>query len=1429
LPEVHSSKELRTNLEPPPSTTTRHTETSHGKHLPSLRTCTRTKLAAITMIFVALILSLLPIARAMPTSPGHHNIHFIPGAQLTAHAHNRNQPKHNFPPQPLTHNVPNAPSRHGRRLKYQRNTTLSILSTNIQGLTEKKMTAIDSYVRNTQHHTAFDIVLLFETKSSPAKGYHYTHRNGWTFHPIHKNPDQPAREAGGLALLIRNTSGIQVQTPDHLPPEIHTRPELGIATWLLTHDTWDHAVYITACYWPTGRVPAQQIGTVNDHIQTLHTLLYQQSKTQNAQRPHHLVLGDFNLHLLTQEPGIPCPAHEQNSAANNTSNNLLAQAINENKYRILSPAPSELHKPPYTWYKSDKHDCQKSTVDYVFGNKHSFASLKECSILENSRQHLNTDHEALATTISIPICAKTTTIQRMGTRKYQVDRLTDISASDTLKQQASTLAPSLAQEIHNITRTSPPNQTTADTLFNTFLGYCDQAAKHIRNPQLSDMPHPGHLRKRKQLPTHQIKTQIRNARTKLLRNREAERHTPDTTAEAQQIRLLQKQIHKQTTHEQRHKITKDLDDLLQYSSNTKTSVWKYIQQKQYCKNKHVTHSLPPYMRNAQGIILQSQLESARIWHTCRKQISNTHNTPCLSSAARLQNLHTRLQHLQQQQDTANIEDADINKPFTHTELHTLLRTLPNKKAPGYDGMPFDIIKSIRNQYGDTLLNIYNYIWKHEITPPQWDTAVIHMLYKKHDPLIPDNYRAIVLINTLKKIYEGLITNRLIHYVQSTDCLHHNQFGFLPNRNTNEAIFFLTETIRMNFAKHNRPTHVAFIDFKTAFPNTCRPALWAKLHQLGVQGKIWRNLQTIYHTTKGRVLHPLIKETDTYNINIGLLEGSRLSPLLYAFLADDLLKRLQSKFPHLQLESTTARAWHAAIMYADDLALVATSQEQLQALLNETQLWAEEHFAVINTDKSHTMVFMEDKVHRSARQTKTHHHYISHESNIPAPISHLKEVDTFKYLGITLDCRLSFDTATKHNTRAMWHAHSQTRLLDMHVHGLHPRHQITLWKQLIWSTMDTYLPFVHDHNHIKHFDEQIDLSLASIFCPKTWNTDCLHKALRSELGIPSANTYSTLAALRLYAHITQQAPNMPARQLLQIYHEFRATRPSAIPTQSLLTRVHTSLTHLDQIHNWTNTSLNLTEQEAQNELMRPATRRRRWLFHIAGKIAHHEHETLIQWAQKGGRPQQYIRATLQDLDNRLRKQSVSKNPFKPLPYLHVLKNSQLVSNLLRIRSQNSTIPANLPSTYKPSYMDGPKYQRIPFNERFCPSCVPPRSTWGLASPAIGTSIGTEEHLILHCASRDDTRIQLFVQINENVTALVVPSSTLPEPWYDLTDTQKLQTLLACTPPATWDLSKEETQTWYTSLEPILHIEIKALLDLGTAYRKDLDAYYARYSA
>ena len=69
-----------------------------------------------------------------------------------------------------------------------------------------------------------------------------------------------------------------------------------------------------------------------------------------------------------------------------------------------------------------------------------------------------------------------------------------------------------------------------------------------------------------------------------------------------------------------------------------------------------------------------------------------------------------------------------------------------------------------------------------------------------------------------------------------------------------------------------------------------------------------------------------RRSEPFHIEAGVLQGSVLSPCLYSLFIDDLAKTLQS---HPKIEIGNAKI--NCTMYADDIALFAETQEELQTL------------------------------------------------------------------------------------------------------------------------------------------------------------------------------------------------------------------------------------------------------------------------------------------------------------------------------------------------------------------------------------------------------------------------------------------------------------------------------------------------------------------
>ena len=53
------------------------------------------------------------------------------------------------------------------------------------------------------------------------------------------------------------------------------------------------------------------------------------------------------------------------------------------------------------------------------------------------------------------------------------------------------------------------------------------------------------------------------------------------------------------------------------------------------------------------------------------------------------------------------EDLEM-LPFTEAELRRAAGTLKNKKAPGPDGLPAEVLKALARSHPDFLLNLHNY-------------------------------------------------------------------------------------------------------------------------------------------------------------------------------------------------------------------------------------------------------------------------------------------------------------------------------------------------------------------------------------------------------------------------------------------------------------------------------------------------------------------------------------------------------------------------------------------------------------------------------------------------------------------------------------------------------------------------------------------------
>ena len=110
----------------------------------------------------------------------------------------------------------------------------------------------------------------------------------------------------------------------------------------------------------------------------------------------------------------------------------------------------------------------------------------------------------------------------------------------------------------------------------------------------------------------------------------------------------------------------------------------------------------------------------------------------------------------------------------------------------------------------------------------------------------------------------------------------------------DLIYALSETVKLRRAQ-GLPTYACFIDCRKAFPSVFKAGLLVKLHSMGITGRYWRMLTSMYSKIETRILSGHENDMSAeelenlyYQIDTGVREGSIMSPLLYVLFIDGLL-------------------------------------------------------------------------------------------------------------------------------------------------------------------------------------------------------------------------------------------------------------------------------------------------------------------------------------------------------------------------------------------------------------------------------------------------------------------------------------------------------------------------------------------------------------
>ena len=146
-------------------------------------------------------------------------------------------------------------------------------------------------------------------------------------------------------------------------------------------------------------------------------------------------------------------------------------------------------------------------------------------------------------------------------------------------------------------------------------------------------------------------------------------------------------------------------------------------------------------------------------------------------------------------------------------------------------------------------------------------------------------------------------------------------------------------------------YACFVDFQKAFDSVWHEALFRKLENIGINGNLINIIKNIYQLTQCAVKING-KSTKCFKYEKGVEQGNPLSPILFNLFMNDIFEAVKND-SFITLDGQTKID---ALMYADDLIILASSPEELQKSLDGLSAYCEKWKLNVNVKKTKCLTF-----------------------------------------------------------------------------------------------------------------------------------------------------------------------------------------------------------------------------------------------------------------------------------------------------------------------------------------------------------------------------------------------------------------------------------------------------------------------------------------